>query len=54
MFRDNEVEALGHVDGAVIDKLWDVARKLSGMDTEETDALAEGFTSAQADGSSSE
>jgi hypothetical protein len=54
MFKDTDVEALGHVDASVIDKLWEVARKLSGMDTEAIQALAEGFGSAQDDGSSSE
>ena len=54
MFQDNEVEALGHVDASVIDTLWDKARKLSGMDTEEIKVLAEGFSSAQDDGNSSE
>ena len=54
LFKDNEVEAVGHVDASVIDKLWDVARKLSGMDTEAIAAIAEGFTSAQDDGNSSE
>lgn len=52
LFRDNEVEAIGHVDASVVDKLWDIARKLSGMDNEEEEALAEGFDSAQ-DGDSS-
>ena len=54
MFKDNEVEALGKVDASVIDTLWDKARKLSGMDTEAIAAIAEGFSSAQDDGSSSE
>lgn len=54
MFKDNDVDALGKVDAAVIDKLWEIARKLSGMDTEAIRALAEGFGSAQDDGSSSE
>lgn len=54
MFQDNEIEALGKVDASVIDTLWDKARKLSGMDTEAIQALAEGFTSAQVDGNSSE
>jgi hypothetical protein len=54
MFQDNEVEALGKVDASIIDKLWDKARKLSGMDTEAIQALAEGFGSAQPDGNSSE
>jgi hypothetical protein len=54
MFKDNDVEAIGAVDASVVDKLWDVARRLSGMDAEANEAMAEGFGSAQADGSSSE
>ena len=52
LFSDKDTEALGNVDGAVIDKLWDVARKLSGMTVSEADV--EGFDTAQDDGSSSE
>lgn len=54
MFKDNEVDQIGHVDAAVVDKLWDKARRLSGMDTGEIEEMAEGFGSAQDDGSSSE
>jgi hypothetical protein len=53
LLSDDDVEALGEVDGAIINKLWDEARKLSGMSTEEVDSLAEGFGSARGDGSSS-
>ena len=52
LFTDKDTEALGNVDGAVIDKLWDVARKLSGMAVSEEEV--EGFDSAQDEGSSSE
>jgi hypothetical protein len=54
MFQDNQVDAIGKVDAAVIDKLWDIARKLSGMDTEEIAKLAADFDSAQENGSSTE
>ena len=47
MFADDEVEALGEIDGAVIDKLWDVARRLSGMSTEAEEAALAGFGEAQ-------
>jgi hypothetical protein len=52
LLADDDLLALGQVDGAIIDKLWDEARKLSGMAIEEIDVRAEGFGSAQ-DGNSS-
>lgn len=50
LFADKDITRLGDVDGAVIDDLWDVARRLSGIATEETDG---GFDSAQDDGNAS-
>ena len=52
LFTDKDTDALGNVDGAVVDKLWDVARTLSGMAVTEEDV--EAFDSAQDDGNSSE
>ena len=52
MFTDKDTDKVGDVAGDVIDTLWDVARKLSGMAVSEEDV--EGFDSAQDDGSSSE
>jgi hypothetical protein len=50
MFADKDTDALGNVAGDVIDTLWDVARRLSGMTV--TEAEVEGFDTAQ-DGDSS-
>ena len=52
MFADKDTDKIGEVAGDVIDKLWDVARKLSGMAV--TEEEVEGFDSAQDAGSSSE
>ena len=52
MFTDKDVEKVGKVDAAIIDKLWDQARRLSGMGVDEEEV--EDFDSAQDDGSSSE
>ena len=54
MFTDKDTEALGKVDGAVIDRLWDVARRLSGMSTEAVEESEEAFGSAQDDDSSTD
>ena len=48
-FADSDAEALGQKDAAVIDRLWDVCRRLCGMSTEDEVKLAEGFAKAQAD-----
>lgn len=47
VFSDADVELLGAKDAAVIDHLWDVARRLCGMSTEDEEKLAEGFGKAQ-------
>lgn len=52
LFSDKDTEKIGKVDGAVINQLWDVARRLSGMEVSEEQV--EGFDSAQDEGSSSE
>ena len=54
MFADEDTEALGEIDGSVIDKLWDVARRLSGMSTEAEELAVETFGEAQPEGSSTE
>jgi hypothetical protein len=48
-FADADADLLGTKDAAVIDKLWDVCRRLCGMSTEDEKRLAEGFGGAQAD-----
>lgn len=50
LFADKDVSKLADVDGSVVDELWDVARRLSGMAAEETD---QGFDSAQDGGNAS-
>lgn len=47
LFADDEVDVVGRLDSSVISQLWDVARRLSGMGTEEE--AAEGFDNAQDD-----
>lgn len=46
-FADSDAAALGTKDAAVIDRLWDVCRRLCGMSTEDEVKLAEGFGKAQ-------
>ena len=52
-FADADADALGEKNAAVIDRLWDVCRRLCGMSTEDEEKLAQGFDSAQADTSDS-
>ena len=47
MFSDAEVKDLGRKSGKVLDRLFDEARKLSGLTAEDVEELAEGFDSAQ-------
>lgn len=49
LFSDEEVKALGGKSGKVLDRLFDEARKLSGLTAEDVEELAEGFDSAQSD-----
>lgn len=48
-FSDSDAEKLGAKDAAVINRLWDVCRRLCGMSTEDEVKLAQGFDQAQAD-----
>lgn len=48
-FTDDDAGALGEKDALVIDRLWDVCRKLCGMSTEDEERLAEDFERAQVD-----
>lgn len=54
MFSDKDLGELGKVDGAIVDRLYDVARRLSGMSREAEEEAVEGFEPAQDDDSSSE
>lgn len=49
MFSDSEVKELGKKSGKVLDRLFDEARKLSGLTPEDVEELVEGFDSAQSD-----
>ena len=49
LFSDRDATKVGEVDGSVIDELWDVARRLSGMGNEQD----LGFDSAQDGGNAS-
>lgn len=50
LFGDGDVAALGRKSGAVLDRLWDVARRLSGMDD---DAVEQGKEPSESDPSDS-
>jgi hypothetical protein len=52
LFTDKDVEALGRKNSKVLDRLWDVAARLSGL-TEEEQAEMEGNFEAGTTGSSS-
>lgn len=54
VFADADVEALGGKNAAVVDRLWDVCRRLCGMSTEDEAKLAQGFEEAQADSDASD
>jgi hypothetical protein len=55
LFTDSDAEALGAKSGAAIDRVYEVAARLSGMTDEDIDELVEGFgdpTSADSSSSS--
>jgi len=54
LFSDKDIADLGEKSGMVIDRLWGIARRLSGMGAEAEDEAVEDFSSAQGDGNSSE
>jgi len=54
LFKDTDAAALGKKSSKALQRVWDVARKLSGFDEEETEKDAEAFGEAQGDDSSSE
>ena len=47
LFGDADIEALGAKSGAVIERLWIIARRLSGMGDEAVEAAVEDFGLAQ-------
>jgi hypothetical protein len=53
LFDDRDVRALGEKSGAVLDRLFDVARRLSGMTEDDVNAIVEDFGGAQSGDSGS-
>jgi hypothetical protein len=53
LFNKTDVEQLGEKSGAPIDRIYEVAAKLSGMTDEDMNELVEDFTPASGEGSSS-
>lgn len=53
LFGDKDATALGKKSSAVVQRVWAVAQRLSGMDAEEQEAIAEDFVEAQPDDDSS-
>lgn len=49
MFSDAEMKELGRKSGKVLDRLFDEARKLSGLGNDDVEELVEGFGDAQSD-----
>jgi hypothetical protein len=54
VFTEAEVKALGAKSARALDRLFDTARRLSGLGDEDVETLAEGFTSAPSDDSPSD
>ena len=55
LFSDEDAELLGRKSAVALDRLWGVARRLSGMGSQEDEeAVLEGFGQAQADDSSTD
>ena len=53
LFDDRDVRALGEKSGSVLDRLFDVARRLSGMTEADVNAIAEDFGDARSGDSGS-
>jgi hypothetical protein len=53
VFSDRDVQALGRKSAAVLDRLFDVARRLSGLTEGDVEELAADFDGAQSGGSGS-
>lgn len=53
LFSDADAEALGDKSAAALERVFDVARKLSGLGEDDVEELAQGFESAPSDGSTS-
>jgi len=51
LFSDADVNALGKKNAKPLDRLFDVARRLSGLSEDDVDRLTENFDDAQSDAS---
>jgi len=51
LFTDQDVAALGRKNAKPLDRLFDVARRLSGLSEDDVDRLTEDFDDAQSDAS---
>ena len=51
LFSDQDVAALGRKNAKPLDRLFDVARRLSGLSADDVDRLTEDFDDAQSDAS---
>jgi len=51
LFSDQDVAALGRKNAKPLDRLFDVARRLSGLTEDDVDRLTEDFDDAQSDAS---
>lgn len=54
LFAQSDVKALGEKSASALDRVWEVARKLSRLSDEDVEELAEGFDDAQSDGDTSD
>lgn len=53
LFTDEDAIALGDKSASALERVFDVARKLSGLSEDDVEELAEGFAPAPNDGSTS-
>lgn len=53
MFTERDIQALGNKSAAALNQVWNTAQRLSGLSDEEVDELAEGFTDAPSELSTS-
>lgn len=53
LFTDSDVDALGDKSAAAMERVFDVARTLSGLTDDDVEELAEGFGDAPSEGSTS-
>lgn len=53
LFSDEDADALGDKSAAALERVFDVARKLSGLSDDDVEELAEGFDNAPSGGSTS-